>query len=279
MSTKQVASLESEEIVEYIKRELGVDGVRSGSDFSKAMGRLLSKELEDSDESDCLVLLNGLENILETQARYSNISVEIIVRLSKITGHPPKKIISSISRNTNKLKVPTVSWVNKNLRVADVVASYPELSNIDSVEKIDAIRRLDDDKIEKIAESGSVIDVEGQELKVNETPAPKLRKAINEIIKVDKDEMDEAPQSEVGEANPVLDPLDDQDESQKIIEDLSSLYYQAIKVIPEDHPKQDVMMDILARIKEDMELLKSHLANETTAYSTKADDIEESSIM
>ena len=261
METSQIEPMERQGIIQFVKKELGVDGESTGTEFSKAMGRLISKDLKDEDKEDCRVLLNGVENILEAQSRYSNISVEIIVTLSQITGHTPRKIISSISRNSAKLKVPAISWVNKNLRVADVVASHPKLSSISSIEKIDSIRRLDEDKIEKIAESGTLVDAAGVELEVNDTPTPQLRKAVNQLIKIEKEaEVEAAPEPIVEDSIEAEAPVTDTSEApkQKVAE-LKHLSEDVIKVIPDDHPNHDVLLDILERMKADIELLNSHL--------------------
>ena len=190
-------SLENQtEAIELLREKLSLSS-DDASEFATALAQIVPKEFSEDKKQFCQVLIHSIEKVLDYQSEYASLGVDLVLRLAKETGHPPKKIIASIQRNGSKLKLPTLSWVNKNLRIADVLAARPELGQFKSIDKIDSVRRLPKDQLDQVCENGVIVTSTGENIEVASTPAHEVRKAVAEIVKKEKQSaLNEEPRAE-----------------------------------------------------------------------------------
>lgn len=189
-------SLENQsEAMELLRNKLDLSQDNTSA-FTEALVRIVPKDIDEEKKEFCRLLIHSIEKVLDTHSEYASLGVDLVLKLAEETGHPPKKIITSIKRNGSKLKLPTLSWVNKNLRIADVIAERPALGEISSIDKIDSLRRLPKEQLDLVCEEGVFVTTTGENLDVKKTPAHEVRKAVAQVVKQEKAAASQAKESE-----------------------------------------------------------------------------------
>ena len=129
------------------------------------------------------------------------------------------------------------------------------------MEKIDTIRKLGDERIKDIADSGKIETPEGVQVTINETPTREIRKVVNDIIQLDKPV--EESEETVTVENRVEEPdASNEAEMEKILASIEKGIDRIGDMLPEDHKDFDRVTEQRDNLKRELQEMRNTLLGE-----------------
>ena len=133
--------------------------------------------------------MQALETVLTNQMQFANLSIRICVKLCELTSKTPTKIIRAVEEAAVNLKLPSTSWLHKNVKAAQLVNQYPQLGDIKDVEKLNSLQALPKETLETIVADDCVLVVDDAAVDLKEASRKEIREAVK-AAKVKKIEQD-----------------------------------------------------------------------------------------
>ena len=180
METNQLVA----EVAKLVPEPSNVD---ESAFITSLSSNILQSHCEDKDLA--LHLIAGLETVLTNQMQFANLSIRICVKLCELTSKTPTKIIRAVEEAAVNLKLPSTSWLHKNVKAAQLVNQYPQLGEIKDVEKLNSLQALPKEALETIVADDCVLIVDDELVDLKEASRKEIREAVK-AAKVKKVEHD-----------------------------------------------------------------------------------------
>jgi hypothetical protein len=95
-----------------------------------------------------------------------------------LTSKTPTKIIRAVEEAAVNLKLPSTSWLHKNVKAAQLVNQYPQLGDIKDVEKLNSLQALPKETLETIIADDCVLVVDDEAVDLKEASRKEIRDAV-----------------------------------------------------------------------------------------------------
>ena len=180
--------METTQLVAEVEKLMIDEKVVDNSAFIESLStNIFSGKCDDKDLA--LQLIAGLEKVLTNQMEYANLSIRICVKLCELTGKTPTKIIRFVEEAAVNLKLPSTSWLHKNVKAAQLVNQYPQLGDIKDIEKLNTLKALPAETLETIIADDCVLVVDEQSIDLKEASRKEIREAVKaaKVKKVEED--------------------------------------------------------------------------------------------
>jgi hypothetical protein len=128
------------------------------------------------------MLITSLEQLLSRQVKDSQLIIGICVARVQITGHPASRVIAVVKNALGRHDMPSLGWIEKNIKAAKIIEEHPGLSAISDVEKIVTLNRLPPEIIMEAAETGEFVAKDGGSIKIQEVSRKNLQHEVREVI-------------------------------------------------------------------------------------------------
>jgi len=180
--------VEMDQLVQKIESAIVIEGVEEttnsvGNDFVADILKKLFKKKSDAEAvTDGTRLVTALQHLLSRQVNDSKLIIGICVALAKISELPANRIIAVVKNSLGKNKMPSISWLEKNIRAAKIIEEYPELSHVSDVEKIVTLKRLPQPVLVEVAKTGKMTVQGGAEVQVQDISRKVLAQKVREVI-------------------------------------------------------------------------------------------------
>ena len=180
--------METKQLVAEVKELVPDSSVADESAFITSLSsNILHSSCEDKELA--MQLIAGLESVLTNQMQFANLSIRICVKLCELTGKTPTKIIRAVEEAAVNLKLPSTSWLHKNVKAAQLVNQYPQLGEIKDVEKLNSLQALPKEALDTIIADDCVLVVDDEAVDLKEASRKEIRDAVKaaKVKKVERD--------------------------------------------------------------------------------------------
>lgn len=124
-----------------------------------------------------LIASSGLERLLLRHHRDSKLIVSASVALGENSEYAVPDFVKKLGRFLRFLEAPVASHSIKNIKLANVVSSHPEILQIKNIDSITALGRLPEGVIEKGSTENEIV-IGDTTIKVDEVDLKEINRAV-----------------------------------------------------------------------------------------------------
>ena len=124
-------------------------------------------------------LVHALEALFTRQHLDGQLLIAVCIALKELSGLSMAKLVKRVDQARAHLKMPSPSWVAKNIKAARVVDAHPELRDLGDIEKLCALDRLPDEVLNEAVQSG-VLTLSGREVDIRSATRREVGAAVRQ---------------------------------------------------------------------------------------------------
>jgi len=124
-------------------------------------------------------LVHALEALFTRQHLDGQLLIAVCIALKELSGLSMAKLVKRVDQARVHLKMPSPSWLAKNIKAARVVDAHPELRDLGDIEKLCALDRLPDDVLSEAVQSG-VLTLSGRDVDIRSATRREVGAAVRQ---------------------------------------------------------------------------------------------------